>query len=71
MEFMDEDCRTNSSRLTKSPPSLVKSQYSIISSMTVFSEEFDTLVERKMREYHVPGISCAVIKGEEVFSKVC
>ena len=38
--------------------------------MTVFDKDFDALVDRKLKEYHVPGISIAVVKGEEVFSKV-
>ena len=37
---------------------------------TVFDSEFDALAEKKLKEYHVPGISCAIIKGEDVFAKV-
>ena len=32
--------------------------------------EFDHMVERLMEEYHVPGVSIAIVQGEEIDAKV-
>ena len=35
-----------------------------------FTDSFDNLVSRKLDFWHVPGLSIAVVDGEETFSKV-
>ena len=37
---------------------------------TPFSSKFDALVERTLRHFHVPGLSIAVIDGNETYAKV-
>lgn len=32
--------------------------------------EFDQLVERLMEEWHVPGLSIAVVQGDQIDAKV-
>ena len=43
--------------------------------MNVFNDpldtEFDNLVNDTIANWHVPGLSIAVVSGEEVFAKVC
>ena len=33
--------------------------------------EFDNLVNEIIADWHVPGLSIAVVSGEQVFAKVC
>lgn len=35
-----------------------------------FTPDFDTLVEGLLQEFHVPGLSIAVVHGDETFTKV-
>lgn len=32
--------------------------------------EFDQMVERLMEEFHVPGVSIAIVQGDEIDAKV-
>lgn len=36
-----------------------------------FNANFDTLVAETLAHWHTPGISVAVIDGDQTFSKVC
>jgi CubicO group peptidase (beta-lactamase class C family) len=37
---------------------------------TPFDETFDAFVEKLLQEWHVPGMSVAVIDGDQTFAKV-
>lgn len=36
-----------------------------------FSQDFDEDVDRLLNDWHVPGLSIAVVDGNETFTKVC
>ena len=37
---------------------------------TPFNSKFDALVENTLKHFHIPGLSIAVIDGNETFAKV-
>jgi len=43
---------------------------SSISNMAHKTAQFEKLVQRLMDEYNVPGLSIAIIQGEEISTKV-
>jgi hypothetical protein len=38
--------------------------------MAYRTPEFEKLVLKKIAEFHVPGLSLAVVQGDEIYSKV-
>ena len=42
-----------------------------ISTTNPFDTEFDELVIDDLANWHVPGLSIAVVSGDQVFAKVC
>lgn len=40
-------------------------------SVNPLNEEFQKLAHELLEEYHVPGLSIAVIDGDQVYTEVC